>query len=417
MVELTHFGARENSVSSAADAQAGSTEILHVDLSRILEYVSPDELERFENEQFRMEAEAEAIAKRVEVEEEARKYLEKNTRANATGPGSQILSELNTGTSSQSRGRGRERGRGRGRWRGRGSFVTGKLPLADDDIREEMVDIESEEALHRDEEVLELAILETESGSEDKLPRPSPTIARSAFVANSALPRSPVLSHRRASALFSSQRQQADDSSEAESNLELIDADARSMSSAAMQLRDEDDGRARSREDSPPDVSQTRWRGTQSTISGQRVVPAKPSPPMLRRNDRPTSLSRSVLETPSDAGLDDSDEDIPAHPPQRSYNPVQNGTADRMHLDNKKVSSVAETMDDQHDEDGGDSEDAEEYVVETILEHYRDAGKKYYLVKWQGYEDSHDWLPEEDLEGAAELVAEYNAQVRKRKGK
>jgi hypothetical protein len=63
-------------------------------------------------------------------------------------------------------------------------------------------------------------------------------------------------------------------------------------------------------------------------------------------------------------------------------------------------------------------EDPEEYVVEAIIEHYYDdEGKKYYLVKWEGYQDSHDWLLEEDLAGASELVAGYNERVRRRKGK
>ena len=53
----------------------------------------------------------------------------------------------------------------------------------------------------------------------------------------------------------------------------------------------------------------------------------------------------------------------------------------------------------------------EEYVVEAIIEHCRKHGKMYYLVKWEGYENSHDWLPEEDLEGAAELVSEYNERT------
>jgi hypothetical protein len=88
--------------------------------------------------------------------------------------------------------------------------------------------------------------------------------------------------------------------------------------------------------------------------------------------------------------------------------------------DNITVKSPALDHDGGHERDSesvdeDDEEDAEEYVVEAIIEHYRDAGKKYYLVKWQGYEDSHDWLPEEDLEGAAELVAEYNEKVRRRK--
>ena len=70
------------------------------------------------------------------------------------------------------------------------------------------------------------------------------------------------------------------------------------------------------------------------------------------------------------------------------------------------------------DEEGSDNEDAEEYVVEAINEHYYDDdGKKFYLVKWQGYKDSYDWLPKEDLEGAAELVFKYDESLRRKQGK
>ena len=61
--------------------------------------------------------------------------------------------------------------------------------------------------------------------------------------------------------------------------------------------------------------------------------------------------------------------------------------------------------------DEEDAEGAEEYVVEAIVNHFQEDRKKYYLVKWDGYEDSHDWLPEEDLGGAADLVAEYNERL------
>jgi hypothetical protein len=66
-----------------------------------------------------------------------------------------------------------------------------------------------------------------------------------------------------------------------------------------------------------------------------------------------------------------------------------------------------------------EEEDVEEYVVESIIEHFYEGDKKYYLVKWEGYEDSHDWLPEEDLQGASEVVEEYNERIRRRdrKGK
>lgn len=63
-----------------------------VDLSRILHYVSPAELERFENEQFRMEAEAEAIALQAEMEDMARRRLQRNARVAKAGErGGQVL--------------------------------------------------------------------------------------------------------------------------------------------------------------------------------------------------------------------------------------------------------------------------------------------------------------------------------------
>lgn len=286
----------------------------------------------------------------------------------------------------------------------------------DGDTQEALVGVESEETLHRAEEGLEHAISETESEDEDLIQaaRPSPTIARSAFVANSALPVSPALSHRRASALFS-RRQETNEFSDADSDLELIDADARSMSSAAMQMRDEYDGRTI--EDLPAHVSQGARPRTGSTTPSQREASARPSLRGSQRSGRLTSATRSVPETPSNAAKDSSDDDIPAHPPSLSHHPVKNGHDDSMELDSNHGSTIAETIDGQRDAGDTDSEDAEEYIVEAILEHYRDAGKKCYLVKWQGYEDSHDWLPEEDLEGAAELVAEYNARVRKKKSK
>jgi hypothetical protein len=53
----------------------------------------------------------------------------------------------------------------------------------------------------------------------------------------------------------------------------------------------------------------------------------------------------------------------------------------------------------------------EEYAVEAIVDHFREHGMNYYVVKWEGYEDSHDWLPEVDLGGAADLVTEYKERI------
>jgi hypothetical protein len=115
--------------------------------------------------------------------------------------------------------------------------------------------------------------------------------------------------------------------------------------------------------------------------------------------------------------LDTSGVSIHAQPQLLVYRSLQPQSSDGMELDNMHVrrSTVepsVESLGEDEDEDA-----AKEYVVEAIINHYRNAGKKLYLVMWEGHKDSHDWLLEEDLEGAAELVAEYNASVRKRKGK
>jgi len=408
VVEVTNFPSHKTSVSSAEDAGLNATELFHVDLSRILDYVSPAELERFENEQFQIEAEAEAVAMRVEAEELRRRRLEKNARSAAMGQGSRMLSGLGLGLDPDMRPRGRPRGRGRGRgrgsWRGRGALV---LNGREQDMRDQLVDAEGDE-LVQTEDGLQMMIDETDSEDVDLAAeleaRTSPNLARSAFVANSAL--SPVLSHRRPSGTLSMPRIPIDalDDQDEESDLELLDRDARSMLSAAMQLRIESDINTRS-ETTLEDGGGHRGkrRRTESTASNQRPHPRSP-------------FSSTIPESPVSA--EHSDDAIPAHEPIAVHRGLQNGNSNGAELDNIHVQSptVGASIEEQSDGDNED-EDAEEYVVEAIIEHYRDAGKKFYLVKWQGYEDSHDWLPEEDLEGAAELVAEYNEKVHRRKMK
>jgi hypothetical protein len=396
----------------------------HVDLSRILEYVSPDELERFENEQFRIETEAEAVAMRIEAEEVARRRLEKNARV-STGQGSRLLNGLGLDGGFRTRGRprGRGRGRGRGSWRGQGVLTMNPV----ENLREELVDAEVDDALHGEEE-MQLVIAETDS--EDGLEaeaqaRTSPTIARSAFVANSALPISPVQVHRRPSGVPLMQREPTETSDDKDSDIELVDPDVRSMSSAGMQLRFEDDDRGRSianseEEDSRHDRHRNKRPRTESTSSSQRKALRGQTISEPKRTNIQARLPPRISN-----GSDE-----PQSPPWSVHvgsvsEPIETVRSPRSEnlnteYDNTTVKSPALDHDGGHERDSesvdeDDEEDAEEYVVEAIIEHYRDAGKKYYLVKWQGYEDSHDWLPEEDLEGAAELVAEYNEKVRRRK--
>lgn len=59
-------------------------------------------------------------------------------------------------------------------------------------------------------------------------------------------------------------------------------------------------------------------------------------------------------------------------------------------------------------------EDEEEYVISAILSHARQDGQKYYLVQWEGYEAT-DWLAEDALGGAQEMVREYKEKVRSEK--
>lgn len=55
------------------------------------------------------------------------------------------------------------------------------------------------------------------------------------------------------------------------------------------------------------------------------------------------------------------------------------------------------------------------YVVEKVLSHKTDKkGRKWYLVKWQGYEETEDWLAEEDLAEASDVVTQYHADLKTR---
>jgi len=111
----------------------------------------------------------------------------------------------------------------------------------------------------------------------------------------------------------------------------------------------------------------------------------------------------------SSIAASDSDDTIPAQPPPPHHEPNNDVNNDTMHMHTAQPDRHSLEYD--NNDDDADADGAEEYVVEAIVEHFQEDGKNYYLVKWDGYEDSHDWLPEEDLEGAADLVAEYNERI------
>ncbi|KAF1914846.1 hypothetical protein BDU57DRAFT_540717 [Ampelomyces quisqualis] len=422
VVEVKHSQTRDISSSTVESNQQGTKETLHVDLSRILDYVSPDELERFENGQFRIEAEAEAVAVRAHAEELAQKRLQKNARAAATGHGHGIQDTGEARLRGRSRGRGR--GRGRGSWRGTSTLVE-RGRLLSEHAQEELELVEHEEDIPGDEEAMNLAIAETDSEVEDDLVRSSPVIARSAFVANSALPVSPILLHQPSSINRHTLPDEVEESSEVESDIELEDADNRSTSSVAMQLRIEHNTREHSDISSEGEdlhnEAKYKRRRTQSTTSDlpasfakAALVDSHHSDSMPRRVSPVPETSRDTESSDSD-NYDASDQHRPMQIPPTNGSLQNHSTEDMESTCDQAYTPDAETRHEQAGE--GEEQDADEYVVENIIEHYREAGTNFFLVKWQGFDESYDWLPEEALEGAAELVAEYKHRVRKREGK
>ena len=53
-------------------------------------------------------------------------------------------------------------------------------------------------------------------------------------------------------------------------------------------------------------------------------------------------------------------------------------------------------------------EGEEEYEVEAILAHQKSGTKYQYLIKWKGYNSSHNlWIPEKELTNTADFLKEY----------
>lgn len=419
-MRITHLPAAHD--GSGGDGH-GSEQTKDVDMSRILKYVSKRELERFENAEFKAEAEAEAAAQRAEAEELARRRLRKNARVPRMGRGSRMLSGLGLDPEAPMR-RGRPRGRGRGRWRGRG--VRTELGSG---LGMESEDAQPLEAPHHEGEDLQRIIAETEDEdeeedeSEEDLPRlkqPSPDLVRSSFVVNSALPVSPVAAYRSLAKPPQLRQDITDvDEEEEEEEEERDEEDRTSMSGAAAQLHFERHSHERHFLDSDEESVEDRHRHrakrrrTESTSSSRPRAPATASSSKQLLSLAHSMSKKLVHDSPepelgSESKSEESSDDaIPAHPP--SHGADADADADAMEVEPSHQNG--------HDEDEGDESDVEEYVVEAILAHSYGGDKKYYLVKWEGCEDSSDWLPEEDLAGASELVAAYEERLQRWKGK
>ncbi|KAF2733712.1 hypothetical protein EJ04DRAFT_564843 [Polyplosphaeria fusca] len=345
---------------SDSDDEDEEDEVEEVDMSRILQYVSMGELERFENAEFEAEAAAEAAVRRADAEELARKRLEKNAR---TAKGSRMLS--GRGLEDDAPRRGRPSKRGRGRWRGgHTSLSRGAGPLPS---------VVQQMAL--DDEPHPVTVAEIpESSSEDELQGPSsaanhlsPGLQRSSFIAGSALADTSI---------FDIEESEKED-----------DDDKTSMPSAALQLFDE----RRHREPSLGELGNgTKRKRTEGLTMSRRpstthrdIPPPKPDPRLSKQatSQPPLSSSSSTLASSR-----------PSHP----------------------TPEVPET---QENTIVAEEEDAEDYAVSAILAHsFDDQGTKYYLVQWEGYPAS-DWLLEDDMEGAREMVDAYERSVRRKKGK
>ncbi|KAF2710384.1 hypothetical protein K504DRAFT_260436 [Pleomassaria siparia CBS 279.74] len=375
--ESSHGDTYMHGTSKGQD-QKSKEETVEVDMSVILRYVSIRELERFENSEFRAEAEAEAAMKQHETDELTRHRLEKNARGVGMGRGSGMLDGY--------KGRGKGRGRGRGRGRGGSGAMRpedlkpGGLESGEDGTA--MPDMKVSPSPN-EEETLQRAIPETESeGDEDDGGKQrSPDLMRTAFVANSALPTSPVALHRRLSIVHRGQPEVPD----------LDESDMVSMSSAAEQLFTERRMREPSEEEDSEDDTRHRSKRprTESTSSIRK--------PLVHRNTSTaprvmTDLRRqqAIPQPPSEASSDSEevseDEDIPIH-------------------------TIPDTVNIEDESEDGDNvtgeSDHNEYVVEKIFDDSRPEGVQYYHVKWAGYEDATDWLREDELENVKELIEEY----------
>jgi hypothetical protein len=457
-VEVTNIGHW-----SGDPADTKRTQIVEVDLSVILKFVSPAELERYENEQFKIEAEVEAVARRAEAEEQVTRRLERAARVSGAGRGSRLLSGLGRGDEAPTRGRGKPRGR-----RGRG---TRRTVEATDAVarREEMMEAllrQRDEHLERREE----SHLEKQPEEEDARAQTSPGLMRSAFVTNSALPVSPT--QRRLSTSVTARGQpEVPDTEDGDSNDDMNTGgyDARSMSSAAIQLRSEDNHGGRVIEESKEETRyehvssgrvteeseqeefdsdageeehqhQAKRRRTESM--SMSIVPD--SQPMVSIPedafkqtplfpDRSSALD-SASSAPHDALPEEAFRQTPLFQDRSSLLQASSESSDesvplpspgsRMIADSLVWSSDSSSDMEPHlvqaynssrtcvQARAKDDEEAEEYVIEAILDHYKERGVRYYLVKWEGYEDSHDWLSEGDLEGAQDLLEEYKEKIR-----
>jgi hypothetical protein len=351
-----------------------------VDLRRILDFVSPAELERYETEQFRLEAEAEAVALRIKAEDLARRQLQKYARAPNVNKGSRMLNGLGFSVGPTARSRGRPRGN-RGKIRGRTRGLDLSPRQLEKDEHAELVDSEPMRFSCPTENMEQRA-------------QTSPTIMRSAFVAHSALSGSPI--PRRLSDSVPRQRHSEHSEPEDVADLALSDHHVNSIAghlpAPTINTRGDDHSK---------DHPYARLSGMEVTLSSSSSAISSTKMVDVFRKTMPSSDRPSIVAS-------DQDDTISAQLPSQRDELNEQMNDGMMHL---HTSHARQHLPEHDNIDNADADSTEEYAVEAIVDHFREHGMNYYVVKWEGYEDSHDWLPEVDLGGAADLVTEYKERI------
>jgi hypothetical protein len=265
---------------------------------------------------------------------------------------------------------------------------------------------------------------EEDEEDEDDAETISP-IMRSSFLAHSALPLSPHAvqhTHRTVSIADTDGEEEDDESHDSESSAARQLIFERGLDhTRPLSISDDDDEEVRLHR---PPAKRQRTQSISSFTHRHRHLPST-SMAYARQVSIPLGRSPALQgERAPKESFDESDSD--AH---SSSDPLQSQRLDitlqphhTEHLNERPHDHDAHEAEQAGEEDDNDNDDddeaeEEEYAVEAILGHSYQDGTKYYLVKWEGYGEATDWLSEDALEGAAEMVAEYNERQRRKKGK
>lgn len=368
--------------------------------------------------------EIEAVAARAEAEERARKRLEKNTRPPSMRHGSKMVGGLGLDDERQPAPRGRPRGRGYRQSRGRGRRRRHEMPmlplepktsmdaeldeLANVDEKDEIRgDMDTEEQLKSYGEIEERIIPESEEDEDEENEENDKTspMMRSSFITGSALATSPAALRR--SSMISGSPVASFSAAVRRGQPEVPDIDDSDF--------DDDNG---SVSNSASEQMINRQFGEHvATESDSEAYEDSRAIKRRRTENVSISLQASVVRLSSER----SNAGTPLRrdfPPDAPIETFISGSKEQTSNDDFPAShpQIFGAIDTTKEQDGGSEED-EEYVVEAILEHSYQDGIMYYLVKWEDYGEASDWLPEHDLDGAAEMVAEYKNRLKRRRGK